>query len=46
MVIPMRKPRKQRSVIGWELRRQLREPGWGLSIVRGLEGDCNKVSLR
>lgn len=25
----MRKPRKNRSVIGWELRRQLREPAGG-----------------
>lgn len=27
--VQMRKPRKNRSVIGWELRRQLREPAGG-----------------
>ena len=28
-----RKPRKQSRVTGWELRRQLRSPCWGCSMV-------------
>lgn len=32
-VLPMRKPRKQRRVMGCELSRQLREPCCGLSMA-------------
>jgi hypothetical protein len=38
----IRKPKNQRSVIGWELKRQLSSPGTGCarSIVEFIEKDC------
>lgn len=55
-VLQIRKPRKKRSVIGWELRRQLNSPGrvcW--SIGGGFDsferwmfrlGLCNVIDLK